>query len=1038
MKERIQLESLATNLMPKEDLTTSKANTQTSKSKSKAVKSHSDGFLTDIGTYFGITTLTSLESANTEPQGYSDEQPTDIQILTPAETVTVEAFTQTLNTQDYITATDNDVLSDEHETLIIAEPIVEDIPSDELHYNNETESTGNAQTIEHTTFTFGAETNSEDAEEIDETSKDDKLSYFDNIRNKTTNAVQSINKKNLVKGIDTAITKSVKTYADISSKLNNSTSSCKEDISQNFIPIKDVINGMIVTTDNRYVKILEILPINYYNKSPVIANNIVHNFSRLFYSGLISHQFKVVCDKSNPYKLIDFIERQNRNEKNPKVIEQSKDTINLIKKIAENGGLTKRFFVIFEYEGENGKKSNKIDEILSTMYDAQAEIVSAFNSMGNYVIVPNGKEIAGYYSEILYYHFNKRTCRVETVGKRIERISNDLFVYNTLTNEEKEITINDIIAPKGIGLKYKTYAKMDGSYYTYLALSDESYIRYVMAGWLDLFTVQDGFELDVFVKRLPKDLTELYMSQKIKFQRVKVRNLHSKGSDKYAEEKKALSDDEYIQSMLKSGDSLYNVCCIITIRADSLRELEYKKKMLIRDMKKRDITFEESYLNIEDYMIMTMPLLMIDKRIFSRNAHNFTTTLLASLYMFTAYELYDTSGFLLGLNEKNNTLASINQFNTQRYRNANMLILGTSGAGKTFTEMVLGWRMRIAGIMVYYILPVKGYEYKLMCEEIGGQYIKLAPSLPNCINFLEVRPEIEIDKDSIKEDVQFDNTSWLSKTIISAITVISLLLGEDLSTKENSRLTTAMRKMYEDFGITDDNNSIFIDGTRQIKKMPIPSDLLEYIKNDSSLENVADILEEFKSGTLRNFNNQTNVNLSNPFTVFDVDENDIGKRYTPAFLFLAINIVYSICKQNRLKFKAIILDEVWKVLANKSSAEQIQQMIKLVRGYGASAMLATQDIQDFANTTFGSSVISNTQIKFFLKLEEAEIKQIEKYLTLTEDDKTSIMSFERGHGLLIANNDKTNIQIISSQKELEAFTTDTNVLRQIYAKKTST
>ena len=710
---------------------------------------------------------------------------------------------------------------------------------------------------------------------------------------------------------------------------------------------------------------------------------------------------------------------------------QAEDTIQTIKNIAENGGLTKRFFIIFEYEGENGKRSSNIEDIYDTMNHVQFQIIQAFNSMGNYVKAPEPRKEAIFYSEILYYHFNKRTCRQENVSERIARMSNDRNIYNEATGENKEVTLNDACSPKGIDLHYKTFCKMDGSYYTYLTLTDESYIQCVMAGWLDLFTYNDGFELDVIIKRLPKEITDMYMNQKIKFKRVSVRRARLKNQDKYKELSKELDDDYYIKSMLSKGDSLYNVCSVITIRAESYKSLMTKKKLFTKRLKKDGIQFEEAYCNVEDYVLMTMPLLNYDKAIFNRNAHNFTTTQLASLYMFTAYELYDTNGFILGINECNDTIASINQFNTQMYRNANMLILGTSGAGKSFTEMTLGWRMRVAGIKVFYVLPVKGYEYQKMCSLIGGQYIKLAPSLPNCINFLEVRPEIGIDKNALEEGVVFENTSWLSKTMVFATTFLSLFLGRDLTPKENTRINIAMRSMYADFGITDDNNSVFIDGTKKLKKMPVATDLLKRIKNDADMSDVADVLEEFNSGSLQNFNNQTNVDLSNSFIVFDVDENDMGERFLPAFLYLAINIVYSICKSNRLSYKAIILDEVWKALVNEGSAKQVQMLVKLVRGYGASAIIATQDIKDFASTKFGSSVISNTQIKFLLKLEESELKEVEKYLTLEDKDKVDILGFERGHGLLIANNDKTKIHIIPSQKEINAFTTDTRILRKI-------
>lgn len=1003
MKEKIPtiLESLETSLTQNEQSDISKINTTQSETeliKTTTFSAHNNDYFIDLQSYFIDNSFSDvIEAEVIDAEATDEELPVDnIDFYQEQEEDSSEILPQSIN---------NDVEITENK---ITEPLSEEITVQET----ETVSIQNQEVVNKSKNIISRE-------------------KINDIKDRTITAVKSIDKKTVINAVDTATVNTIKGYKKVSDKFNQE-KKCKEDICQNFIPIKGFIGGMIITSDNRYVRILEILPINFYDKAPRIADNITHNFARLFYSGLITHQFKVVCDKSNPYKLIDFIRNKNKKENDKRVLEQAEDTIELIKQVAENGGLAKRFFIIYEYEGEDGKRSNNIEDIYESMNNTQHQIVQAFNDMGNYVLVPEYRKEALFYSELLYYHFNKRSYRTESLDTRITRLYNDKTIYNQITGEDKDISLSDVCAPKGIDTSHKTYGKMDGSYYTYLTLTEESYIRWVRAGWLDIFTQQDGFELDVFIKRLPKELTDIYMEQKTKFKRVDVRRARTKGNpDKYETLSAELNDDLEIKNMLKSGDSLYNVCCVITIRANSYKELYNKKKIFMRGLKKDDVLFEETYVNIEDYMLMTMPLLMINNSIFNRNAHNLTTSQLECLYMFTAYELYDASGFFLGLNEKNNTIASINQFNTQYYRNANMLILGTSGAGKTFTEMVFGWRMRISGIRVYYILPVKGYEYKKMCDEIGGQYIKLAPSLKNCINFLEVRPEISIDRNSLSEDVIFENTSWRSKTIINATTIISLFLRRDLSNNEDSKLAVALARMYNDFGITDDNESVYIEGTQKLKQMPVPSDLLMYVQNDPEMADITNLLEQFRSGALQNLNHQTNVDLSNPFTVFDVDENDIGERYLPAFLFLATIIVYSICKQNRLLFKAIIFDEVWKALINELSAKQIQQMIKLVRGYGASAILATQDIEDFTSTKFGKAVISNTQIKFFLKMEEAEIREIEKSITLEEEDKERIMGFQRGHGLLVANNDKTEIHIIPSRKELVAFTTDTNILREI-------
>ena len=117
---------------------------------------------------------------------------------------------------------------------------------------------------------------------------------------------------------------------------------------------------------------------------------------------------------------------------------------------------------------------------------------------------------------------------------------------------------------------------------------------------------------------------------------------------------------------------------------------------------------------------MAAPLMEIDEKLFKKGRRNFLTSSLASTYMFTAFELFDPTGFLFGINASNGSLVAINPFNSDKYKNANMIILGTPGAGKTFFEQLAGHHMRETGIQVFYILPNKGYEYRKACNEHTG------------------------------------------------------------------------------------------------------------------------------------------------------------------------------------------------------------------------------------------------------------------------------------------------------------------------------
>ena len=94
---------------------------------------------------------------------------------------------------------------------------------------------------------------------------------------------------------------------------------------------------------------------------------------------------------------------------------------------------------------------------------------------------------------------------------------------------------------------------------------------------------------------------------------------------------------------------------------------------------------------------------------YERSKRNVLTTGAASCYPFTSYEMCDDNGILLGVNKHNNSLIIVDIFDSRVYKNANIAILGTSGAGKTFTLQLMALRMRRKGIQVFIIAPLKGH-----------------------------------------------------------------------------------------------------------------------------------------------------------------------------------------------------------------------------------------------------------------------------------------------------------------------------------------
>ena len=170
------------------------------------------------------------------------------------------------------------------------------------------------------------------------------------------------------------------------------------------------------------------------------------------------------------------------------------------------------------------------------------------------------------------------------------------------------------------------------------------------------------------------------------------------------------------------------------------------------------------------------------------------------------------------------------------------------------------------------------------------------------------------------------------------------------------------------------------------------------------------------------------------FNVFDCDKNAIGEKLQPAYMFIAFTLIYGFMRESRLKNDVLILDEGWRLLQNPSSAKKVEELVTLIRGYGGSIIFATQRLDktiNGPNSQCGRSIIDNSEIKIILKMKENEIALLDEIMDLTEDDKNSILNFERGQAMLFYNSSRLTVDILSSLAELEMFTTDTETLRKI-------
>ena len=797
------------------------------------------------------------------------------------------------------------------------------------------------------------------------------------------------------------------------------------------------------TTDGRYVKILEIEPINFMLRSSEEQYNILSSFASWLKISPMKLQFKSITRKADSDKHIAMIRKELSIEDNAQCKAMGEDYIRLIKDVGSREALTRRFFLIYQYEAIGRSESDDYSKIYSMLVSAEQNARAYFMQCGNNIIQPQNPDQA--VAEILYMFFNRRSCVDEPFTDRVNRV-----IIDTMAAKGKIIGIDPIphisvrhfIAPRGLDLSHYNYIVMDGRYYCFLYIKGNGYPSTVRGGWMSsLINAGEGIDIDVHLSRENRSKTIDKVAQRIRLNRTKLKGMQDTSTD-YEELTNSIQAGYYIKNGIANhNEDLFYMSVFVTISAKTYDELLWRKQQMIDMLKSMDMYLSDCRFQQEDALRSIMPFLQISPKLQKKTQRNVLTSGAASTYMFTSFEMSDDSGVLLGVNRHNNSLCIVDLFNTKINKNANLTMCGTSGAGKTFTLQLLALRMRMRGIQCYIIAPIKGHEFKRACSKIGGEFIKIAPGSPHCINVMEIRHTISPEMELIDEVDYNDMDSMLARKIQQLMIFFSLLIP-DMTNEEEQMLDEALIKTYNEFGITHDNNSLYADATcfpPKLKKMPILGDLHKHLLENPMTTRIAAIVSRFVTGSAQSFNRQTNVDLTNKYIVPDLSE--LKGKLLPVGMMIALDYVWDNIKADRVKKKAIMIDEIWQLIgasSNKLAAEFCLEIFKVIRGYGGAAIAATQDLSDFFSLDdgkYGRAIINNSKNKIILNLEQDEAQYVKDVLKLTRTEVRSITQFERGEALIHSNNNKVPVVIKASVEEKEMITTDRAELEAILRKR---
>lgn len=549
------------------------------------------------------------------------------------------------------------------------------------------------------------------------------------------------------------------------------------------------------------------------------------------------------------------------------------------------------------------------------------------------------------------------------------------------------VSVKDIIAPPAIEVDFD-FIKIGSTYYRTLFVV--GYPRFVQANWLaPLINFEHTLEISMYsypveakgvLDDLKRKITEMEATIATDIQRGHVMDPVVQA---------ALEDAQVLQEeLVKGAERFFQFALYVTIPADTKEELDTITKQVESTLGSLLLVPKHATLEQEEAFKTTLPQ-GTDHIFITRNMD---TTSLATTFPFISSSLTSNTGVMYGINEHNGSLVIFDRFNQE---NANSVIFAKSGSGKSYLVKLEALRSLMFGTEIIVIDPEE--EYKTLCEAIGGQYISFNFSSEAKINPFDLSGVYE------------EGENELGLKILSLHGLFKIIMGQ-LTPTEDALLDRALVATYKAKGITPDPST-------QKNEPPLMEDLYKALlgMEDAAAKGLADRIEKFVKGSLVGiFNQQSNVDIKNTFTVFSVK--DMEDELRPIAMYIILDFIWTRVK-NDLRKRILIVDEAWYMMQYPDSATFMYSIAKRARKYYLGLTTITQDVEDFLNTDYGKAIVTNSSIQILLKQSPAAIDKVAEAFYLSEGEKHLLLAADVGEGIFFAGPNHVAIRVVASEDE---------------------
>lgn len=562
-----------------------------------------------------------------------------------------------------------------------------------------------------------------------------------------------------------------------------------------------------------------------------------------------------------------------------------------------------------------------------------------------------------------------------------------------LAVEKADMDLLDVIAPEKMEVDFD-HIKINDVFYRTVFVS--GYPRFVSPGWLEpIINFDSSLDISFYIYPVEGKSVLDDLRRKIAEMEAEIATDLERGKIVDPSTQAKLEDARSLQEQLvKGSERFFEFSFYITIPANTLEELNHLTRQVESTLGSLLIVAKRTTLDMEQGFLSTAPFGM-DKLSITRNMD---TTSLATTFPLTSAELSGDKGILYGINSQNESFIIFDRFSLE---NSNMTIFATSGAGKSYFVKLEALRSLMLGTEIIVIDPES--EYKALAEAVGGEFISFSFNSPSKINPFDL------------SDIYEEGENQLGLKILTLHSLFKVIMG-DLTPTQEALLDRALVATYRAKGITQ-------DPATQKKEPPLMEDLYKQLIGMETKEgqDLAARIEKFVKGSYVGiFDQQTNIDIQNPFTVFSVKE--LQESLRPIAMFIILDFIWTKIRKN-LKRRILVVDEAWHMMQYEDTAQFLWSVVKRARKYFLGLTTITQDVEDFLAQDIGKAIVTNSALRLLLKQSPAAIDKIGEVFYLSQGEKQLLLGANIGEGIFFAGPHHAPIKVVASEEEHELITT---------------